>query len=223
MCNEKNNPANLNHNPAPEDDAHRTLEETQSYWANPSDDNNHPQRYIGEKKSQQQRSAFLVELIQNHVDQDAKLFELGCNVGRNLNYLYKAGFRGLSAIEINEKAMALLRENFPEMADDSDLYVGPAEEQIKHLGDGSFDLVFTMAVLEHIHTDSEWMFGNLCRISRRWLITIEDEENTSWRHFPRNYRQVFEELGMTQVTELQLQLELHGLSSGFQARVFEKQ
>ena len=54
------------------------------------------------------------------------------------------------------------------------------------------------------------------------LITIEDEKNVSERHFPRNYRKIFDGLGMKQVYEKHLS-QNEGLNKKFYARVFAKQ
>ena len=54
---------------------------------------------------------------------------------------------------------------------------GTIEDRIKDME--RCDLVFTMAVLEHIHLDSEWVFSEMARIAKKYLITIEDEKNSS--------------------------------------------
>jgi SAM-dependent methyltransferase len=170
------------------------------------------------------RSQFLVETIKKYAKPNAKILEIGCNVGRNLNCLFLAGFRGLSGIEINESAVQLLKQSFPEMADHTSIYNAPVEECIGHFGNDEFDIVFTMAVLEHIHRDSRWVFPEIMRIAKGYLVTIEDERGKSWRHFPRNYRRVFETLGMRQIEETRCS-EIDGLNdstSSFYARVFAK-
>lgn len=107
------------------------------------------------------------------------------------------------------------------MASHTKIYNVPIEEIIKELRDGEFDIVFTMAVLEHIHTDSEWIFSEMVRITKDFLITIEDERGISWRHFPRNYKNVFESLRMKQIEEINCS-EVDELGSDFFARIFKK-
>lgn len=93
------------------------------------------------------------------------------------------------------------------------------EEFAKDQRDGEYDLIYTMAVLEHIHPDSEWVFGELARATSGTLITIEDERAVTWRHFPRNYREVFEAQGLRQVHEARLTATED--LDGFLARVFK--
>ena len=97
----------------------------------------------------------------------------------------------------------------------------PAEDIIGKFEDNEFDIVFTMAVLEHIHTDSEWIFTEMARITKTHLITIEDERGISWRHFPRDYKKVFEQLGLVQIEEIDCS-KIDRLGDGVYARVFQK-
>lgn len=191
------------------------------YWRTPPE-RNVPTTYLRGSA----RSTWLVELAQKHLGADARnhtLLEIGCNIGRNLEYFHRAGFRNLSAIEINEDAVKLLREHFPEVGSTAQIHIAPVEEIIKTLGDNQFDVVYTMAVLEHIHTESEWVFGEMARIARRLVITIEDERHLSDRHFPRNYGKVFTALGLTQLESVEcVQVQGLGLRAGFFARVFGK-
>ena len=108
-----------------------------------------------------------------------------------------------------------------EMARYAKIYNLPLEEIIQEFKDCQFGIVFTMAVLEHIHTDSEWIFPEMARITEKYLITIEDERSLSWRHFPRKYKKIFESLGMKQIQEFSCS-EVNGLKSNFFARIFKK-
>lgn len=194
----------------------RARHELHDYWRQPDDVGNAPQNYL----NGEDRSRFLLGVLEHHTDPSASVLEIGCNVGRNLNQLCLAGYSNLTGIEISEQAVALLKTSYPKMAREAVLHVAPVENIIAEFDDNEFDVVFTMAVLEHIHTDSEWAFAEMARITGT-LLTIEDEKGESWRHFPRNYRTVFERLGMRQVDELSCR-HLAGLHGDFRARVFKK-
>lgn len=197
----------------------RSRSELYRYWREPweYDKNNLPENYLKPKE----RSIFLLKIMKPYVSIDEKILEIGCNVGRNLNFLFNAGFKNLEGIEISKKAVNMLRESFPEMAKYTKIYNAPVEEIIKNFNDYEFDIVFTMAVLEHIHKDSEWIFPEIVRITGKYLITIEDEYGYSWRHFPRNYKKVFESLGIKQIQEFCCS-GVNGLGSYFFARIFTK-
>ena len=196
---------------------HKSRTELHDYWRKPPDAGNFPTDYLEGAP----RSQWLVELVQKHAGGDAKLLEIGCNIGRNLEHFYRAGFRDLSAIEINENAVKALREHFPEMGKAAQIFIGPVEEGIKTFADNQFDVVYTMAVLEHIHADSEWIFADMARVAKRFVVTIEDEREFSDRHFPRKYDKVFTAHGLTQVEGIEC-VDVPTLGAGFFARVFRK-
>jgi SAM-dependent methyltransferase len=187
--------------PASKDEIHR-------YWKAPDDGSNQPEDYL-DPKGGKARSEFLLSLID--LPRDASILEVGCNVGRNLNHLHEAGYRNLTGIELSEQAVEVLRREFPHLAD---IWVGAAEDILPTFD--RFDLVFTMAVLVHIHPASEQaVFGELARIAKK-LIVIEDERSETWRHFPRRYGPIFEDFGMKQVHEA----EPVGLPGSYVARIF---
>ena len=75
-----------------------------------------------------------------------------------------------------------MKQNFPDMQVIT--YEGSIEDRIKELME--HDLVFTMAVLEHIHSDSEWVFSEMARKAKRFLITIEGGgKEHVWTLFPK--------------------------------------
>lgn len=196
--------------------SHKSVAETHAYWEKPQD-GNAPHHYV----EREQRSRFLLDLMAEHVEKDAAILEIGCNVGRNLSFLQRDGYSNLTGIEISKNALEKLRENFPKLAESATLINKPVEEAIREFDENNFDVVFTMAVLEHIHEDSAWIFEEIVRVAGRYLIVIEDEQSYTWRHFPRNYRKVFEQHGARQIKEIDCgKTQESGMNAGFFARVF---
>lgn len=195
----------------------KSREELHKYWRRPQDPGNWPQDYM----SGEERSRLLAELACKYCRHDARILEIGCNVGRNLNYLFLTGFKSLEGVEINADAVRLLKKTYPDMAQYATIHNSPVENVIEYFESDVFDLVFTMAVLEHIHPDSEWIFPEMARITKSTLITIEDENDVSWGIFPRNYRKIFETLEMKQAESFRLN-EISELGASYTLRVFEK-
>lgn len=194
------------------DQVQKSKDELQNYWKHSDAMNNPAGCFQGGE-----RSEFLVSLVKQYVEPNASIIELGCNVGRNLHQLWQAGYKNLAGVEINEDAIRLMKERFPEMQ--PIIYRGSIEDRIKELQE--YDLVFTIAVLEHIHGDSEWVFPEIAKRAKM-LIIIEGEKKTvSELHFPRNYKNVFEASGLHQIYEKHLS-QKEGLNTRFYARVFEK-
>jgi len=133
--------------------------------------------------------------------------------------LYKNNFKNLTGIEINENAIKIMQEYYKECYNNSKILVGAIEDYIKNFKDNEFDLIFTMAVLEHIHKDSEWIFDEMIRISK-FIITIEDEKSLSWRHFPRKYDKIFSKK-MKQIESEDCSF-IKGFNQGFIMRIFQK-
>lgn len=190
------------------------------YWKRPADGVNDPQTYLEGKE----RSIFLVRLIRKYVDKNASILEIGCNVGRNLNLLFLSGFTRLSGIEISSEACDLMKKYYPKMASSINLFNDSAENILPRLPDDSFDIVFTMAVLQHIHPESVFIFNHISRVTRKFLITIEDEYGVSERNFPRNYKKIFDKgSGMKCVETVGAYgMAKLGLLPTYMCRVFEK-
>ncbi len=187
--------------------------ELHNYWLHPDADNE-PEGYL----QPEERSEFLFEIVRAYAEPDASVLEIGCNVGRNLAFLQDNGYSRLAGIEINPSALEILARRFPELKAAARIENAAVEIALPRLADSEYDLIFTMAVLEHLHPDSEWVFGEIARVGRT-LLTIEDESSIHWRAFPRDYRRIFERLGMTQVEERSC-AGVPGLGEPFVARVF---
>lgn len=168
------------------------------------------------------RRQFLLALLEPEVRNDEKILELGCQVGGTLNYLYENGYANLAGIEINSEALNVLRREFPELASNAELYGSSIEDKITDFEPDEVDTCFTMAVLEHIHPESEWIFEEMARITSKCIITIEDESAVSSRHIPRDYSEIFTNFGFELVKSVQYDDMPSDVeyASGFIARVF---
>jgi SAM-dependent methyltransferase len=192
---------------------HLSRDAVHEYWRQP-DGVNATETYTSASVG---RSLFLVESMKTHAHSASRILELGCNAGRNLDFLFHAGFRRLGGIEISQNAVNHLRITYPELKG-VEVTVAPIEEAIRNIPDDSFDVVFTVAVLEHLHFDSDWIFAEMKRVARKVLI-IEDEVSVSERHFRRDYRSVFEALGLHQIDFSE---QVPGLPKAFRYRVFSR-
>lgn len=195
-----------------------------SFWKNTQNNteydkiDNSPLSYtVGKKKSK-----YLVSLIKKYISKKSKILEIGCNVGRNLNELHLNSFKNLHGVEINSDAIKLMKKIYPGLYKKIKINIGPIEREIKKFENNKFDLIYTMAVLEHIHWDSEFIFKIMKKISSHFIITIEDE-STAWsnRHFPRNYKIIFEDKNWKQIYKKNCK-HLKILDDRFNVRVFKK-
>lgn len=190
------------------------LKKVHDYWIRPDDGLNQPERY---RDVSPERSIYLVDLFKRAgVTKTMRILELGPNVGRNLAHLWENGYRCLSGIEISKDAVDLMRRTYPQLKD-IELMNAPIEDVAKILPTRAYDVIFSMAVQQHIHPESEWVFKELARACHM-MITIEDEYLSGPLHFPRNYRNVYEAHWMKQIL-CESDRDIPGLGNHFKTRV----
>lgn len=154
------------------------------------------------------------ELLAHHVDRDAAVLELGCSSGRHLAHLRDHGFSDLTGIEVNGEAFDVMAETYPDLAAEGTFHHDTIESVLPGFDDDSFDAVFSVETLQHIHPDAEWVFTELARITGDLLVTVENEgegdpadpatADVNYVHdeFPLYYRdweRVFTDLGFEAV------------------------
>ena len=142
-------------------------------------------------------SEYLFEQVSSlpNISKQSPILEIGCNVGRNLNYLFEKGYQNIFGIEISQKAVNLMREYYPDMSKHVTIFHGSVEDEIIKLRDNQFDLTFSNAVLMHIHPSSNSIFKEISRISSKYIRTMEVENLYYYGVFPRDYKTIFEQLG----------------------------
>jgi SAM-dependent methyltransferase len=137
-----------------------------------------------------------------NVTNSASVLEIGSNSGPNLERLRQLGYSRLSGIEINDLAIEEMRSAFPDLASSANIHRGPAEDVLPTLPASSFDVVFSMAVLHHIHPATKSIFAEMTRVARNYVCVIEPETITVPYIFARQYSRVFERLGCSTIRTL---------------------
>ena len=142
--------------------------------------------------------------IERRLGPDTRVLEVGCGVGRHLAALAEAGFSALSGVDVNEDALDVLAETYPELAAVGEFHAETIEAYLQEVGTDAFDAAFSVETLQHIHPDSEWVFAELARVTGDLLVTVENEsgEAGTVNHvddqvplYYRDWQRVFTELG----------------------------
>jgi SAM-dependent methyltransferase len=171
-----------------------SAERCRAYWASQSDGVNAPVMYAT-------KSQTIVDLLhdfwQPEVQPDMSILECGCNAGANLAGLHRHGYEQLNAVEINSNAIEQLHESFPNLP--ATITHGALEDVLPTMPTNSVDVVFSMAVLIHVHPSSNAILEHMARIARRYVCVIEAEATTIGYIFARNYGRVFERYGCAQL------------------------
>jgi SAM-dependent methyltransferase len=164
------------------------VEQLYEFWRQESPDGNYFTPFANSN-----RSETILRMMAGLLDPSHSILEIGCNVGRNLDHLWGRGFRNLAGLEISEAAVRRLRDSYPNLSE-IPVMLGPAELLLPGLPAGSFDLVFTMAVLEHVHPSQSAVFREIARVSRRYVLAIEPRVgHATHRQYPWDIVGCFEE------------------------------
>lgn len=132
------------------------------------------------------------------VDRDARVLEVGCNLGIQLAALRELGFENLYGIDVMADAVERAHELRPTL----DVIEGDALDI--PFKDDFFDLVFTSGTLIHVDpSDVELAVSEIARCSREYVwgyeyfaeeyteVTYRGHENFLWKaDFPGIYQRV---------------------------------
>jgi pseudaminic acid biosynthesis-associated methylase len=153
--------------------------------------------YVERNTDFDHRRGFWHDLLADHPCD--RVLEVGCNVGGNLRWIAeRIPPRCVYGIDVNEKALAVLRTQFPAV----NAIWSPARDL--PFRDRWFDLVFTMGVL--IHQPEQTLpvvMTEMVRTSRRWVLCGEyfgeTTEEVAYRGnrgalFRRDYGAGFQEM-----------------------------
>lgn len=166
-----------------------------------------------------EKSIFLANLTKKiPLRKDAKILELGCNIGRNLVCLQSIDYTNISGVELNKEAVKQSKKVYPKL---KAKIINSTIEDFMSNNFGRYDLIFTIAVLEHIPKESEWIFQSMSTHAK-YIITIEDEKSINKICFPRNYKTIFESFGMKQIYETTCDNIHPTLTKNFKARIFRR-
>jgi len=119
-----------------------------SYWEHNAhlDTRNAPETYAGAESRSRNMVLFFDKL---GIPKEASVLEIGCNVGRNLEFLRQAGFTNLHGFDVSRYAIEAADTHFPLLSTVANLRVGKAPGFLKQYSEG-VDVVFTMATLLHM-------------------------------------------------------------------------
>lgn len=159
------------------------------------------------------RSEAVRSILEEFLDRDATVLELGCSSGRHLSHLLDHGFENLSGIELNEDAFDVMADTYPDLAASGTFHSGAIENVIGEFEDDEFDAVYSVETLQHLHPDVEWVFEDIARIADELLVTVENEGsgdpsreaatdvnyvNDDFPLYYRDWSSIFTELGFVE-------------------------
>lgn len=181
------------------------MNECQQFWSSidskSREEGNRPDDYYKKDTS-------IIEVLTCNweIPKDASIFELGTNVGTNLNQLLNRGYNNLSGVEINPHALELQKKVYPKL---DGLIVNSSIEDFVTNCKQQFDCVFSMAVLMHIPHESNFIYPHIARMAKNTIVTLEHEGAEMEFIYARDYKRIFESLGFTNTHTGMLSSENH--------------
>ena len=143
------------------------------------------------------------------IPRDARILEVGCNMGTQLLVLQQMGFVNLHGIEIQSYALERARQRLPQaQLTEASAFAIPYV-------DGHFDLVFTSGVLIHISpADLHKALAEIHRCTRRWIwgfeyyatetteVVYRGHNSLLWKtDFARTYLEQFHDLKLVRESQ----------------------
>ena len=159
-------------------------------------------------------SKTLADVLGHYADNESAILEVGCGSGRHLAHLHDHGFDNLTGIDINDEAFDVMAEHYPRLAETGTFHTEALEALLPEFSDDSFDVVYSVETLQHIHPEDTWVFEEITRITTDLLVTAENEgnrpelgrEETAVSYvedeFPlyhRDWKRIFTDLGFAQL------------------------
>jgi hypothetical protein len=121
------------------------------------------------------RSKFLVSILDKYVEKDDHILEIGFGDGRNLQHLRNAGYTRVEGID---------KAN------------GSAIEDVEPY---QYDIIYTMSTLFLIPESNDWVFEKIAAMSKKWIFTLEGETTKGNGVIGRDYSKIFTKFGFEQV------------------------
>jgi len=137
-------------------------------------------------------------------DLNTSILDMGCNVGRHLNYLHERGYRNLRGVDFSSTAIAEMTTRYPQMRATSTIYEMPFQKFLKSIDD-PVDVAYTRgATFELVHPSFP-LIERLCARVRRHVVLALQE---SGHYYPRCWEYEFARQGF-ELTRLWRQIPQH--------------
>ena len=115
-------------------------------------------------------------------DRNAAILDMGCNVGRHLDYLYRQGYRNLRGVDWSSAASRDMATRYPQMHAASRLTVASFQDFLGGQPEPA-DLVYTRgATFELVHPAFP-LISHVCRIARRYVVLVIAEAGHAYPRF----------------------------------------
>jgi len=146
-------------------------------------------------------NTLMQEVMHVTPDRSATILDMGCNVGRHLNFLHDKGYHNLCGVDFSAPALSEMAQRYPLMHSGARLYQMSFEEFLTTVDD-PVDVAYTRgATFELVHPSFPLIRKLCARVRRHVVLAIHE----AGHHYPRCWEYEFARQGF-ELMKLQRQL-----------------
>lgn len=152
------------------------------YWHNITEQDNHS--YKKYDKIDNIAITLLNTVIKFSNKEQDRVLDLGCNIGRHLNFLKKKKFKKLSGVDICKLSIKKSTQIFPSLKD-VNLKCGSLENYLVNIKNDKFDLIYTHGATIELVKPTFPLISELSRVTKKYLILLINENGHKYPRFWR--------------------------------------
>ena len=128
------------------------------------------------------RKALLAEVMALAPCRDAPILDMGCNVGRHLNFLFEQGYRNLRGVDFSSAAINDMSRRYPDMHAVSRITVASFQDFLASSPE-PVDLIYTRgATFELVHPSFP-LIKHVCQVARHYVVMVIRETGHMYPRF----------------------------------------
>jgi len=152
------------------------------YWHNISEGDNH--NYKKYSKVDVSAKILLEKVIKFSDKKKDKILDLGCNVGRHLNYLKKKNFKRLHGVDICKLSIKKSTLIFPNLKK-INLKCASFEDYLVNTQNDEFDIIYTHGATIELIKPTFPLISELSRVTKKYIILLIREDAYTYPRFWR--------------------------------------
>jgi SAM-dependent methyltransferase len=126
--------------------------------------------------------AMLDEIITLAPDRNTSILDMGCNVGRHLNFLFEQGYRNLRGIDFSSAAIRDMEVRYPEMFASSAIAAISFQDYLRNNPEPA-DIIYSRgATYELVHPGFP-LIKMVCKTAKKHVVLVISETGHSYPRF----------------------------------------
>ena len=169
-------------------------------------------------KLDEQGLRLMNEVISRTKSEDSALLDLGCNIGRFLNYLAEKGYKNINGVDVSKVAIESMGTTFPALSGISSVKLQTMQEYLLNTDANSIDIVYTHGATVELVPATFPLVKEICRICNEYVVFMINENG---HLFPRFWEHEFK-MNNFDLVKLERSFDGNGNIMGNSLLVFKK-